>query len=107
MIAGVREMNRYLKVIGQLLQTTLEIFTALHQVFDIVYARKVCPQQLKKVAFFCWHWTAREDLEEVPKIVSTIIIVQKKSCDTLGKKRFLETSTCSFRVKPQSWCHGG
>lgn len=68
-----REIDLYLKVIGQLLQATLEVFTALHQVLDVVYARKVGPQQFKKVAFFCWHWTACKDLEEITKIITTAI----------------------------------
>ena len=52
----------HLQVISQLLKAALQIFTTLHQVLDIVYAREVCPEQLKKVGFLCGEWTARQDL---------------------------------------------
>lgn len=73
---GANTLN--LKVFCQLIQTSLQVLAALHEVFDVIDAREVLVHQLKELSLLSWQWRARQQLQQVPKIITRPTSAQEK-----------------------------
>ena len=60
----------HLQLIGHFLQTTVQVFTAFHQILDIIIIRKIYFVQLKEFALICRQRETSQHLEEVAKVVA-------------------------------------
>lgn len=66
-----------LQLIRNILQSTLQIFARLHEVLDVVDAREINRQDVEKVGLVFREGSTREELQEVAKVVATVLSLFK------------------------------
>jgi hypothetical protein len=84
----INKITHHLKHVGHLLQPSLEIFTGLHEIFDIVDVGKVDLERLEELGFALRQLGVGEDAEQVAEVVSAVegdplhVVKKNNACHT-------------------------
>ena len=64
--------KKYLQHVSDLLQASLKVLTALHQVFDVVDVREVDLEKLEELCLAVGKIDVGEDAEQIPEVVAAV-----------------------------------